>query len=79
MDLFYHQDPLRENLSSLTQADVVIINGNQDKNFEDKILNINKNLNIFYSYYKPVNLEEFKNKKLLALVGIGNPENFLKR
>ena len=68
--------PLRENLSSLTQADVVIINGNQDKNFEDKILNINKNLNIFYSYYKPVNLEEFKNKKLLALAGIGNPENF---
>ena len=68
--------PLRENLSSLTQADVVIVNGNQDKNFEDKILNINKNLNIFYSYYKPINLEEFKNKKLLALAGIGNPENF---
>ncbi len=68
--------PLRENLSSLANADVVIINGNKDKNFENKILDINKNLNIFYSYYKPINLEEFKNRELLALAGIGNPENF---
>ena len=39
-------------------------------------MKINKNLKIFYSFYKPINLEKFKNKKLLALAGIGNPENF---
>ncbi len=68
--------PLRENISSLAYADVVIINGDKDKNFENKILKFNKNLNIFYSNYKPINLEEFKNRRLLALAGIGNPDNF---
>ena len=48
----------------------------KNKDFEDKILNINKNLKVFYSYYKPINLDDFKNKKLFALAGIGNPENF---
>ena len=43
-----------------------------------KILSINKNLYIFYSDYIPANLDEFKNKKLLAVAGIGNPENFFK-
>ena len=43
---------------------------------EDKILNINEKLNIFYSSYKPVNLDEFRNKKLMAVAGIGNPDNF---
>ena len=33
-------------------------------------------MEIFYSYYKPLNINEFKNKELLALAGIGNPENF---
>ena len=53
-----------------------MINGNKSTSFEQKILKINKNLEIFYSYYKPLNINEFKNKKLLALAGIGNPENF---
>ena len=68
--------PLRESLSSLKDVEVVIINGTKNKDFEDKILNINKNLKVFYSYYKPINLDDFKNKKLFALAGIGNPENF---
>ena len=68
--------PLRENLSSLKNANIILINGKKDSSFEKKILQINKNLEIFYSYYKPINLEQFKNKKLLALAGIGNPENF---
>jgi len=68
--------PLREGLHTLKSADIVIINGSRNKIFEEKILNINKKLEIFYSFYKPVNLEKFKNKKLLALAGIGNPENF---
>ena len=68
--------PLRENLSTLKEANIVIINGKKDKNFEDKILEINKKLEIFYSSYKPTNINQFKNKKLMAIAGIGNPENF---
>ena len=68
--------PLRENLNNLKSSDVVIINGNKNKSFEEKILNINNKLKIFYSNYKPQNIEKFKNKKLFAIAGIGNPENF---
>ena len=68
--------PLRENLYALENVDIVLINGSKVQDFENKILNINKKIEIFYSSYKPINLEEFKNKKLLAIAGIGNPENF---
>lgn len=70
--------PLRENLSSLKNANIIIINGKKNDNFEQLILKINKNLDIYYSTYKPINLEQFKNKKFFALAGIGNPENFFK-
>ena len=68
--------PLRNSLSSLQAANIILINGNKDEKFEKKILKINKNLKIFYSNYKPLNLDDFKGKKLLALAGIGNPKNF---
>tara|TARA_B100001057_G_scaffold301360_1_gene301549 strand:- start:1040 stop:1969 length:930 start_codon:yes stop_codon:yes gene_type:complete len=68
--------PLRESLSSLKNTNIVIINGKNNLSFEEKILKINKDLNIFYSSYKPMNIDQFKNKKLLAIAGIGNPENF---
>ena len=68
--------PLRENLSTLINAEIIIINGKKDYEFEKKLLQINKNLKIFNSMYKAININEFKNKKLLALAGIGNPENF---
>ena len=45
--------------------------------FEEKLFKINKNLNIFYSNYEIENLNEFQNKKLFAVAGIGNPKNFL--
>ena len=70
--------PLRESLDSLTNADIIIVNGQRDKNFEEKILKINSDLKIFYSRYKAENLNEFKDKRLFALAGIGNPENFFK-
>jgi len=70
--------PLRESLNSLKNADLILINGKKNTNFEKKILYINKNLKIFYSNYKPKNLDKFKNKKLMAIVGIGNPNNFFK-
>ena len=68
--------PLREDLSSLKNANIVLINGEKNINFEKKILKINNKLEIFYSNYKPTNISQFKNKKLLAVVGISNPENF---
>ena len=68
--------PLRESLGALKNADIIILNGNKNKNFEEKILSINNKLKIFYSTYKPVNIDKFKDKKLLAIAGIGNPENF---
>lgn len=70
--------PLRETLNALKNANIVIINGDKDKYFERKILNVNKKLEVFYSSYIPLNINEFKNKKLLAIAGIGNPENFFK-
>ena len=68
--------PLRENLNALSNANIVIINGKKNKNFENKILKINNKIKIFYALYKAENLDEFKNKHLLAIAGIGNPENF---
>ena len=70
--------PLRERLGCLKNVDIILINGEKNKNFAEKLLNINKNLEFFYSYYKPINLEKFRNRKLLAIAGIGNPENFFK-
>lgn len=70
--------PLRESLSSLKDAEIVIINGRKNEFFEKKLFKINKKLEIFYSHYKPINLQEFKGKKLYAIAGIGNPQNFFK-
>jgi len=68
--------PLREKLSALNNANIILINGNKNDQFEKTILNINKNLHIFYSNYKATNIDKFRNKKLLAFAGIGNPNNF---
>ena len=68
--------PLREKLSSLKEAHIILINGVKNLEFEKKLLNINHKLKFFYSSYKPINVEQFKNKNLLAIAGIGNPEKF---
>ena len=68
--------PLRENLSSIRRAQLVVINGSKNEKFEKKLKNVSTNIKIFYSNYIPVNLNEIKNKKILAFAGIGNPENF---
>lgn len=68
--------PLRQDLSALKKADYVFINGKKNKNIENKIFNKNEKIKIFYSNYKPQNIDEFKNKKVIAFAGIGNPENF---
>ncbi len=74
--LVFPSGPLRENLYALKRANVVIINGVKDINLEKKLLQIKKGLEIYYSNYIPKNLEEFKDKDLLAFAGIGNPDNF---
>ena len=53
-----------------------MINGKKDAIFEKKILQVNKDVEIFYSNYFPTNLNDFENKELLAISGIGNPSNF---
>jgi len=68
--------PLREDLSALKRANCVIINGEKNIDIESKILNKNKKVKIFYTKYKTQNIDEFKNKKITAFAGIGNPENF---
>ena len=68
--------PLRESLNAIANVDLVLINGDKDEQFEKKLLKINRKLKILYSYYKPTNIDEFKNHNLLALAGIANPENF---
>jgi len=68
--------PLRSNLSALKKADCIIINGKKNKNIENRIFSENEKIKIFYSNYKPQNISEFKNKKVIAFAGIGNPENF---
>jgi len=68
--------PLRESLSSLKRANFVVINGNKNSNIENKITKYNNKIKIFYVEYKPINIENFKNRKIIAFAGIGNPENF---
>ena len=68
--------PLREDLSALKRANCVIINGDKNAYIENKIFEKNREIKIFYTKYKPQNIGEFKNKKIIAFAGIGNPENF---
>ena len=68
--------PLRSSLSALKKAECVIINGKKNNDIESKIFSKNEKIKIFYSRYKPQNISEFQNKKIVAFAGIGNPENF---
>ncbi len=68
--------PLRESLKAIQRARIVVINGNKEKVFEEKLLEKSKELEIFYSKYVLDNTENFKGKKFLAFAGIGNPVNF---
>ncbi len=74
--LVFPAGPLRESFDSLKRSQIIIINGEKNKIFEKKILEVSKEIKIFYSKYVPLNIEQFKNKKLYAFAGIGNPNNF---
>ncbi len=68
--------PLRESFSSIKKADCIFINGDKNLEFENKIKRVKKSIKIFYSTYKIKNPDKFKNKKVVAFAGIGNPSNF---
>ena len=70
--------PLRERLSAILRADCIVINGDKNLEFENKInKNIGKKkIHIFYSKYKINNMEKLKNEEITAFAGIGNPLNF---
>ena len=75
--------PLREKITSLKKYDAVFLKKNHKNDGTQKIENIIKNINskikIFYTYYKPTNLENFESsKKYIIFSGIGNPRNFRK-
>ena len=71
--------PLRESLNSIKSYDVVVINGDQNKEskkFINKIIKINPNLKIFTGKYVPKNYSKLKKKKFILFSGIGNPHTF---
>ena len=68
--------PLREELSALNRAECVIINGKKNTNIENRVLEKNKTIKIFYIKYIAQNISEFENEKVIVFAGIGNPNNF---
>jgi len=68
--------PLREPLSAIKKCQIIIINGNKNYEFEKVIRENSKNVSIYYAKYRPINLQKFTSKNLLAFAGIGNPVNF---
>jgi|TARA_B110000261_G_C13009215_1_gene327409 tetraacyldisaccharide 4'-kinase len=73
--------PLREKLTSILKYDAIFLNGNEENNsdIKDSIYKISKNIKIFDSYYKPINLHKFNtDDNYLIFSGIGNPDSFKK-
>ena len=69
--------PLRESFNSILRANCVVINGDKNLEFENKIKKtFKKEIKIFYSKYKIKNMENLQNKEITAFAGIGNPSNF---
>ena len=48
----------------------------KDIEFEQKLKKYNPKIDFFYYEYYSKNIENFRNKKLIAFAGIGNPINF---
>ena len=69
--------PLRESLKSgIKRADCVLVKGQKNNLIENKIRELNETIDIFYFEYKPINIENYLNKSVIAFAGIGNPEGF---
>ena len=73
--------PLREKIESISKYDAIFLNGNEEDTSDLKLLikKYNKNIKIFETYYKPININKFNDKnKYVIFSGIGNPESFKK-
>ena len=72
--------PLREKLSSLKKYDGIFIKNNNNINIENivqDIQKINPKIEIFSTYYEPLNLNEFDLKQdYVIFSGIGNHDDF---
>ena len=71
--------PLREKLESISKYNAVFLNGNErdNSNIKSLINKFNKDIPIFESTYKPINIDQFDtNAKYLIFSGIGNPDSF---
>ena len=69
--------PLRESFNSILRTNCIVINGDKNLEFENKIKKtFKKEIKIFYSKYKIKNMENLQNKEIIAFAGIGNPSNF---
>ena len=71
--------PLRERLNCIKNYDIVLINGNKNKeaqNFISKVKEINPKIKIFEGKYVPKNYSKLKKKKFIIFSGIGNPHTF---
>ena len=71
--------PLRERLDSIKYYDVVLINGDvnkETKKFIEKVKRIKPNIKIFTGKYVPKNYSKLKKKKFIVFSGIGNPHTF---
>jgi tetraacyldisaccharide 4'-kinase len=70
--------PLREPLTSIKDANFIIIKGEKNQRIEKEIKTINPNVEIIYAENRVENIETLKNKNFIAFTGIGNPHSFFK-
>ena len=68
--------PLREPLTSIKEANFIIIKGEKNQIIENEIKKISPNIEIIYTENRIENNETLKNKNFIAFTGIGNPYSF---
>ena len=68
--------PLREPLSSIKEANLIVIKGEKNETIEKEIKKIIPNIKIIYTKNQIENIETLQNKNFIAFTGIGNPYSF---
>jgi tetraacyldisaccharide 4'-kinase len=68
--------PLREPLTSIKEANFIIVKGEKNQIIEKEVKKINPNIEIIYTESKIENIEILKNKNFIAFTGIANPCSF---
>jgi tetraacyldisaccharide 4'-kinase len=68
--------PLREPLTSIKEANFIIIKGEKSQIIENEIKKLSPNIKIIYAENRIENNETLKNKNFIAFTGIGNPYSF---